>query len=154
MPSYRNLRSISLYSADHRQLPYINSDEARRLIVDGSHEWKCTRCLKVRGEGRCYFGQDHNIAVYEIECPELDDNSLKPRAESAATLTFADMKRNIGITEGFPGLPAEMRLVNRTRKRIQNWGAASLRNRAVTIIPRGSLPGKPRANLIIPLAAA
>jgi hypothetical protein len=76
------------------------------------------------------------MAVFEVE-PELgDDSTLKARTDSDCSLTEADIKRNVGITEGFPGEPPAMALVRRTRVRIRYWGKASEKNRSVTIVPR------------------
>jgi hypothetical protein len=149
MAYHRNHANISYYRSSGLQ-EYVDSATAHRLLADDGHEWRCASCHKEKGEGQCTVAGNHLMALYEVERETADDNTRKGAAESSTSLTFADMERNAGITKGWPGYPPEMRLVNRTRRRIRSWGAASLRNRAVTIIPRGSLPGNRRANIIVP----
>jgi hypothetical protein len=139
MPSFRNLRNVSSYDAAGHQLCYTDAGEAHRLCADGSHEWRCVSCGNSKGEGACLVATNHTMAVFEIATDLEDDADRKPRPESDCSLSCQDMLRNAGITEGFPGAPAEVRLVQRARMRVRNWARASEQNRAVTVVSHASL---------------
>jgi hypothetical protein len=139
MPSFRNLRNVSSYDPSGHQLCYIDAEEAHRLCADGSHEWRCVSCGNAKGEGPCVVARNHTMAVFELESEIGDDTNCKPREESDCCLTFEDMQRNAGITEGRFGDPPDMQLVKRTQARVRYWAKASQQNRAVTIVPASAL---------------
>lgn len=141
MPSFRNFRNISSYDAAGRQLGYIDTELAHRLCADDTHEWRCVSCGKAKGEGPCLVASNHLMAVFEIAAEvEEDDSDRKARHDSDCSLTERDMKRNVGITEDGPGDPPAGNQVRRARSRIRNWARASAANRAVTVVPRISIP--------------
>jgi hypothetical protein len=145
MPSTKSYCDISLYAADGTQVRYINAIEARELVANGGHEFFCVSCKKVKGEGPCLVATNHLMAVRQVaeELEELgaDDES---KGESECSLTLRDMQRNVGITQGYPGQPANQGEIKVTRRRLKYWGTASLGfpgkpdsgNRAITVVPR------------------
>jgi hypothetical protein len=136
MPSLRNLRNISYYDSTGKQLCYVDSNEANRKVAADDHELFCVSCGKVKGEGPCLVRSNHLIALRQLAVEIEDDDQLKGRPESASALTVRDMKRNVGITEGFPGDAADAAQVSSSRRRIKFWGWASVHNcRTVTIAP-------------------
>jgi hypothetical protein len=138
MPSFRNYKNISYYDAAGKQLCYVDSTEATRKVAEGDHEMFCVSCRKVKGEGVCLtLGRsNHLMALRQVKVEKLDDKTLKPRPESDSSLTQRDMTRNVGITEGFPGAPADTGQVAAAQHRIHFWGWASAHNaRAVIVVP-------------------
>jgi hypothetical protein len=138
MPSFRNFRNVSSYDASGRQLEYIDSENAHRLCASGTHEWRCVSCGKSKGEGPC-SGTNHLMAVFEVAVELEDDSDQKPRQQSDCSLTLRDMERNVGITDAFAKSPTGQ--IRQAKQRIRSWGLASMNNRAVTVVPRGSVPG-------------
>jgi hypothetical protein len=137
MSSFRNYRNMSSYDFRGKQLCYVDSSEANRLVAKGAHELFCVSCLKVKGEGPCLtMGRsNHLIALREIAVKEDTDSKTKGRNESDCALTDKDMRQNVGITEGFPGDPADAAQVHRSRTRVKFWGWASAHNaRAITVV--------------------
>jgi hypothetical protein len=134
MPSLRNYQNISSYDCSGKQLCYIDSNEANRKIATGDHEFFCVSCGAVKGEGPCLVRTNHLMALRQIEPEVMDDSKLKAGGGSACSLNKRDSARNVGITEGFLGYPANAGEIRRSRNRIASQASASLRNRAVTVV--------------------
>jgi hypothetical protein len=135
MSSFRNYRNISSYDFRGKQLCFVDSSEANRLVAEGDHELFCVSCGKVKGEGPCLTRSNHLMALREIALETEDDSTKEGRDQSDCALTDKDMRHNVGITDGFPGDPADAAQVHRSRTRVKFWGWASAHNaKTVTVV--------------------
>ena len=135
MSSFRNLRNVSCCDPTGEVLRYVDSNEAKRLVAAGDHEMFCVSCRRVKGEGPCLTRTNHLMAIRQIPPEVKDDTGLKAMDESDCALTERDSRRNVGITEGFKGKPADAGQIRRAQTRIAQWGWASAHDaRAVTVV--------------------
>lgn len=140
MPSLRNRRNVAYYDYTGQIVRHLDANEANRMLAAGDHEAFCISCRAVkRGDAAMRLCPStmskHWMALRQLAPEVKDDSKLKGRDESPCSLSDKDMQKNVGITEGFPGAPADMAQVGATRARVANWSWASAHNsRTVTVV--------------------
>src|SRR5271166_3419594 len=105
--------TIPLYSFEGRLKRYITEAEAGEVIERNKAEYRCGRCGRQGGKGRCLGAEVHKLALYLLEPENI--GRISP-----CTLTASDMQANVGIA-GDPGLPAPNGRVAAARAKVDVW---------------------------------